>query len=697
VPTNSLRAALLAGVLALLALIGGPVASASAEVESSQITSPTDPTNLLYDQTVETSESVVMTVAGTTTGEGEVDIRCYYMGQEKSEGSKLIAEKVKPLGHAFSVNVKAEKIYTFAPCVLRAVPAGDTNPQPPSLTSDPFKGPRIAASYFDVFTNELNTLGYDYELETNSLSGFLEIESVGDCGLDYSHLEAPATLEESASLFDCNAALYQEDDPPSGPATRSELQIDGANAYSPATANYVNQRINSELEGKKESKVIIPGAPQVTVTKSFDLATGTGTAHEVDPIVRCEPQSTVPPTATSCTSFAPTGVELERTWQTSDGNLVAAMTDNWRSTNGAAHALNALYDQETVDDSKAGGAYEFPGEGKFAPVTKGQLVTLPAGANAIYYKENATTPDSGDGAHPQGAIVYDTPPANGGPLGVYRSTAAGQGYNGFEMPYQGTIPASGSYTLRMTFVQAYALAEVQALTAAAISGYAPALTIATPASGSTVSSPSLTISGTATDTGVLSSLTVAGQAVSVGTGGAWSTSVTLSPGMQTITAVATDQAGLSTTRSISVTYTPPAPPAAKAAQIGSASGSGEKVKFTVACSGPAGTSCELQSLLSTVEKTRGGKLIAVSAKHAKTHTKQLTVGSAKSTIAAGHRATIVIALSNTGKRLLTKFKRLPVHLSVVLVSSGRRSTIIAQNLTLKPPRVLRRIGRRHGH
>ena len=120
------------------------------------------------------------------------------------------------------------------------------------------------------------------------------------------------------------------------------------------------------------------------------------------------------------------------------------------------------------------------------------------------------------------------------------------------MPYQATIPAGGSYTLRMTFIQAYALAEVQALAGAAISGYAPTLTIASPASGTTVSSPSVTVSGTATDTGALASLTVNGNAVSVGAGGTWSTNVTLSPGTHTITAVATDQAGLSTSKSVSV-------------------------------------------------------------------------------------------------------------------------------------------------
>ena len=174
---------------------------------------------------------------------------------------------------------------------------------------------------------------------------------------------------------------------------------------------------------------------------------------------------------------------------------------------------------------------------------------------AILYKEDAATPDGGDSEHPQGAIVYDVPPNNGGPLPVYRGTEESS-YNGFEMPYQGTIPASGTYTLRMAFVQAYALSEVQSLAHAALSGYPPTLTIASPATGTTVSSPSVTVSGAASDTGALTSLTVDGKTVSVDTSGAWSTSVTLKAGANTITAIATDQAGFATEKSITVTYTP---------------------------------------------------------------------------------------------------------------------------------------------
>jgi hypothetical protein len=675
--SNPLRGALLAGVLSLLALAGGPVASAGATVTASHITSPADPSYVLYDKSTQGPESVLLTVQGTTTGAGKVDLRCYY---GKAVGSyHTLAEGVEPVANAFSVEVKAKDLY-LSPCVLRAVPSGDKEAHEPG-SSSPFQGPQLITSGFEFFT--VGTINYGYEFEAYTLSSFLGIESAGDCGLDYSYLFTPTSLLESDGFFDCAGALYQYD-----PATekRSETQIDGVNAYGPANAHYLQNAL----------KVTIPGAPQVKVTKTFEA--GLATIHEIDPLVGCAPETVVPPTTTSCTEFVPIGVQLERTWQTSDAGQVATMTDRWVSTDGAAHKLSALYDQETINSEEHGGAYEFPGTGKFSPIAKGQEFTLPAGPGAIDYKEDATTPGSGDGLHPQGAIVYDRSPS--GPALVYRDTKAGGSYNGFEMPYQGEIPASGAYALQMTFIQAYALSEVQALTEAAISGRAPALKITSPANGAVVSTPSITVSGTASDSVEPPAVAVDGHPVGLGAGGVWSTSVALKTGANTIKAVASDPSGFSTERWIVVTYsppTPPPPPVTHASQVGSAGGSNGDVTFTIACTGSPGTSCEVESTLTTVEKTRHGRLVAVSARrhHPKNQSKRVVVGSSKLTIPAGQRIRVAIVLNSTGKSLLARFGRLPVHLSVSLTSAGHRSTVIAQNLIVKPSHKRRHHRHRH--
>jgi hypothetical protein len=682
-PNPLRRVAMVIGALPLLAL-AGPTASANAiEPATSQITSPAGPTYVLYDETRSKPQNM-FTVSGTTNMTEKLALRCYY---GSNTGENTLLGEVTPSGGTFSMEVETG---SMPPCVLRAVLASDKGAHPPGdaseETADPFKGPRIVGTSFEIFAE--NKVPYDYEVESNTFSGYFDIESVGDCGLDYSRLFAPTSLVASDHLFDCNAALYKEDDPPSGSSSRSELQIDGANAYGPATAHY----LASDL------KVAIPGTPDIAVTKSFEASTGLITVHEVDPIVECSPETIFPPNTTTCKEFVSTGVQLERTWQTSNANHVAWMTDTWRSTDGAAHSLNALYDQETVNGGKEGGAYEFPGASAFSAITKEEMITLPPGPGAIYYKENAETPNIGDGENPQGAIVYDTP--TGGQVSVYRGTKESS-YNGFEMPYQQTIPAGGTYTLRMAFVQAYALSEVQTLANEVLASYQPTLTISKPANGETVSTPSVTVAGTASDSEGTPTLTVDGKAVSVGGGGAWSTSVALSKGANTITAVATNQLGLTAQESVSVTYkpaSPPPPPVAHASQVGAAKGANGAVTFTIACKGEAGASCEVESTLTTVEKTRNGKPVAVSARrHPKTRSEQVTVGFSKLTIPAGQKVTISIQLNSTGKSLLSKFGKLPVHLSVDQVSAGHRSTIIAQNLTITPHRKPKKHHHHHHH
>jgi hypothetical protein len=617
--SKPLRAVLLAGTLSLINLIGGPLAPASAAVTSSQIAAPADPAYTFLDETL-APHAPAVTVSGTTTGSGSVALRCYY-GIGPNEYEKVLAE-VAPSGGSFAVEVEAHAL-DVRPCVLRAVPLTDTKAHPPGSpaeeASDPFKGPAIAGSRFEVEAND-EVEDY-YELEAASLPGYFDIEAAGGCGLVSSNLYAPGSLLVSADLFGCNAAFFEADEPPSGKSTRSDLQVEGADAYTPTTARYLEEGL----------KATIPGAPRLQVTQAFDAATGLVSIREVDPLVRCSPEAVFPPTSASCEEFVSTGVQLERTWRTSSADQVALVTDDWSSTDGSAHRLSALYEQWLAIDEGEGGVFEFPGAGAFAAATKSETIALPVGANAIDYKEDAATPAAGDGEHPLGAIVYASAPSE--PLtvheGSHESKSASTG-TGFSMPYQATVPATGAYTLQMGFVQAYTLAEVQALTQAVESSFAAPQSLATSPAGTGAVAPGVTAADTVS-------------------------------------------------------------------QIGRTSAANGRVRLTLACTGPAGTRCEVRSSLTTVERRRGGKPIAVSARHRRlrTRSRRVSVGSSKLTIPAGQRIAIAIALNAAGRRLLARFGRLPVHLSVILLSAGRRSTLIAQNLTVKPHRKLGK--RRHRH
>jgi len=368
--SNPLRAALLASSAMLLASIGGPIGSASAAVSASRITSPASPAYALYDETL-APHQVAFTVSGTTTGTGNVALRCYF-GVGPNEYKEVVKE-VPVSGGAFSVAVDAEAL-DFAPCVLRAVPVTDTKAHPPGSPAeeakDPYQGPVIAGSRFEVESNE--EVDDYYEFEGRSVAGYFDIESAGACGLVESVLYAARSLLPSADLFGCNATFFEENEASSGSSTRSDLQVDGADAYTPTTARYLEEDLATT----------IPGAPRLSVSQAFDKTTGLLTLHELDPLVRCSPGASFPPTKASCKEFISTGVQLERIWQTSSANRVAAMTDDWSSTDGSPHALNALYEQWFAAHSEEGGAFEFPGTGAFARGADASCAPRSMAANA---------------------------------------------------------------------------------------------------------------------------------------------------------------------------------------------------------------------------------------------------------------------------------------------------------------------------
>ncbi|HEY2283252.1 MAG TPA: Ig-like domain-containing protein [Solirubrobacteraceae bacterium] len=651
----------------------GSVAPAQAIVPESHITAPGDPAYLFENN----APSSTFTVVGTANVP-EVDLRCYD-GLTPTSYSTIV-EKVPVTSGAFSVSAPISKLPS-QPCVLRAVPTGDTEAHPPGQGA-PYAGPRALRSSFEIFTK--SSVAYDYEQEFLTLDAYLGVDSVGDEGLYYSYLFAPGTLAKSESGFYNNASLQTEDRPASGAATRSEVQVDGKDAYAPDGAKQLGEHLGSG---------VIPGSPSVTASTT-ETAPGEFVVQESDPFVMCtgKAPAVFPPTKESCEEFVSTGVQLNRTWQSAHGDRVALLTDSWVSTDGATHHLSALYDQESSQNGTEG-AFEFPGESSFSAVSAGQAKSLP-GDSAIYYKTDAATPDGGDLTNPQLAIVYDTQPSGG--LVAFHQASVGKRPI-FEMPYERTITPSSPFKLRMGFVTEYELGAVRTLANEVLASYPPSVSIASPANGAVVNASTVTVTGSATDTGAVASVTVNGHSATLASNGSWSVSVPLSPGANTLSALATDQAGLTAGKSVTVTYAP-VQPVAQAVQVGNASGVNGKVTFKVACKGLPGQKCTIAGTLTTREKLRGSKLLAISAKHrkrSKTRTKTVTVGAKTVTIPAGQTVTITITLNSTGRKLLSRFHKLPVHLSAVLVVGKTKSTVIAQNLTIKPPKPKNQHKRKH--
>jgi Glucodextranase, domain B len=679
VSTRRIRPIAVLAALTFVALLVF-AAGASAAITSTHITTPTDGTYYFEDASVPGPE---VTVSGTVEGGGEeLEIRCYAGDGTSTEVGEVEEEEIKK--NKFSVKVSSEEIGE-APCVLRAVPIKEKAASLPPGAVTAFEGPRVTYSEYSPIKDPLDSAVTGYFIEARTLSSVFEIDAAGTCGLGPTALVSSPSLAESAELFRCAGALYGQ----SAGASRPAIQIDGHNAYDVYGADAIWNAV-------KPSNT----PPNVTVEKTFDK-TGLKTLHEQEPLVECEGKVTAfPETKESCEKFVSSGVTLERTWTPSNGGRLISMSDVWQSTDSAAHAISALYVNELGSDMAVPGTYQLPGGVQaFAPTTTGATAALTATEGAILYREDGTAEEVLGGAHPVGAVILGATPA--GPLQVTAGSAETKGSDSFQLPYSFEVPASGNHTLTMAFAQGYTLHEVCVLAEEANSGCQPSAAISSPQAGSTISSPSVTVSGTAADIVGLSSVTVNGHPVTV-TSGAWTTSVPLTPGANTITAVAGNQAGLTRSVTSSVTYTPVlgpqgtgtgtgtgqprgesnnGPPKATASKVGATKLVKGNLTIVISCAGPAGTSCTVKASVSTVEKLRGGHPSALAA--AAAHGRTVTVGTVSASIPAGSSRTLAIKLNATGRALLAHFHKLPLRLAVVQQGpSGASASVAGQILTI---------------
>ena len=519
------------GVLAVGLMLAG---TARAAITGSTITTPADLTFSIADLDADST----FAISGTTTGANatdKVDIRCY-----SGTSSSFVRGNVplNPDG-SFSVSAGLAGIDDGI-CRLRAIPAGTF---PSDLT--PFAGPRVATGErtTDTVAGGPNAgVIYDFYIWGQQRTAAFEYDSLGDCGLFGGDL-FDAALEKTTETFNCNA-WFDRFDAPS--ATRSGLRIDGADAYPPAAA----ARINGAGAG-------LPG-----ITYSYTLEPGTGNLaiHVSEPLVRCA-DATYPPTIQSCATFVGTGVTDTRTISQGHDGHVSTITDVFSSTDGAAHALDLLWENDqrfhgaTGDSTQL--AFQFPGQSGFSKHDAGEVVALPAAPGTILiHMDGAPDGDPGTG---QGAIVYDRPADSA--TFIYSAANVDE----FNLHQTGTVPAGGSTTFRFAYAQDYTATDLAALTDAAADPFgSPTVRISSPANGALIHASTVTVGGTAIDNVGVSSLTVAGHAVALGPGGAWSTAVALSPGANTIAAVAHDAAGDTGEAQIGVTYQPATTPPVKA-------------------------------------------------------------------------------------------------------------------------------------
>jgi Glucodextranase, domain B len=525
---------------ALIATIGCLTWTGSAWAAVTQSTlTVTSPSGLyVVDDTASNPPNHTMSGVGSTDGTvgDAVDVKCYTAPPSSSPVKSL----------ALNVPVQADGSFSFTgsmggvsgeTCVLRAVSHGDTTDYAPG-TSWPYAGPTLAIgqrSETTIATGPNAGALQHYYVFGSQLKGAFDYDSVGDCTIDDSYVFDPITFGSSALDY-CNAWFWTAN-ANSGP-TRSELQVDGADAYLPGNVHHLFT-----------GAVDLPGFPSLTYSSSLDPATGNIRIGETEQVVKCSPGGSYPPTSGNCMRLVPTGVKVTVHITQTQAGRVATVVQYFSSTDGHAHTVDLLEENDFYHPN-SDGEFNFPwtGAGLQPYTVAGQVISGPAasGPGSFYIKGSASVPDGGESS-PQGAVTYSNPPSS-----ITMVTPPSSGNSWLELHYSKSVPATGSAALGFTYSDAFLAGEVSGYAAAAEAAFRPsvAITFVAPPTATT------TVSGTATDATGISSVTVNGHAAKLNHG-SWSARVSLRPGANTITAVATNVFGYSARAHTKVKYVAP--------------------------------------------------------------------------------------------------------------------------------------------
>ena len=475
VPAACLRW-LTVGVATATACLAWAGSAQAAAITTSSVNVPADGALLLWNQVTDPDET--FSVSGTTNGgTGDaVDINCYN-GETQTATYEGSGSGVPVAADgSFTAQIPAD-VLEASSCELLAVPHGTT-----SRPTTGFTGPRVGISTF--FTETIGGSGpnagdvYDFDLWESTLTNFDFAGSIGQCGPGQLLFDGTPAMDMGPFLLDCAGSLYASrndfgvQDPD---LTRSEIEIDGANAYGSLSAYALNM-------ASPDPSASNTGFPPLTVTlNSFDLSTGAAQTTESEGLVECSPSDVYNPTEAECSSFTSSGVSLTRVIDYAGDRAIATVTDTYSSTDGKAHALDLDYETDLYDTNLSGtttGGWELPGETSFTAHSTGDTAGPPPSAPGTIY----AIYDTGEAPsllNPVAAMSF---------AGAYNSITFDSTLWGEEdsalIDYQRTLPAGGSVTIQWSYATEASLSQAQADAAAAQAAFAagtpPPVTSGTP-------------------------------------------------------------------------------------------------------------------------------------------------------------------------------------------------------------------------
>lgn len=514
-------------VTALLALC--VPCTAQAAVTGSQITVPADPYARFFDLSAGQGPYGIA-VAGTVpfgTSSDRVDIRCY---TADSAGEVLGTFPVDGPTQTFAGFVSPGTL--TRPCVLRAVPVGV---QPTDVT--PFRGPRVYASILSdarvgsIASPNAGTLYDVFDRITGpKRTATLALGTLGGCGLYFARPLDPAGSPQAPGLDVFNCAGWTDLTADAGPQSRSDIVVDGHNAF---TAG-VLQNSEGRLSG-------VPGMPPTTVGRRYDAASGSLTLEETSAVVRCATDLSPYPPATAqagaaCGQLVGTGVRYARTTTTGADDHLVTVTDRWASTDGKAHPLDLLLEMD-MGATTYGLLMPWVGPSFASYAGTASLPGPPGAPGTVYVRANAAQPDSVTA--PVGSITYSTAPTSiefyddGNPVSRYP-----------QLHYVRSVPPTGQLVIQHTYVIGEDLPNVRAAALLAEDRSAgPNVVIHDPHPNQAIRASRITVRGKATDNYGVRRTTVNGVAVRRTAAGSFARRIRLRRGSNRIVVKATDNQG----------------------------------------------------------------------------------------------------------------------------------------------------------
>jgi hypothetical protein len=654
-----------AATLLLMCVFAASAQATPTTFTSSNVTSPADGSLLFQDW--DANPGATITVAGTTNwaatgGSNLFDIACYNGSappypSDVYQGPGNLGLGLDPGGN-FSVTMPQD-YFGGQSCHLVVVPHG-TAPVPGTS----FTGPRVGFSFvtYDAAAGGSRQTVNDgfNDSTTQAADGG---NSSGYCGGIMALVDATSAMNRAPLVFSCEGSFltstpstvtrWQGMDLPvlnmdaNVDLTRSEIEVDGQNAYGSSGAEFLFTGSDA-----------LPNFPTLSFNvDSFSTINGDAQTTESEQLVKCTPQDVFAPTYANCTAFASTGVAFKRVNDYTNGGRVITVTDTFTSTDGQAHALDLQYETEL---GNAAAGWQFPGQSGYSYTagTSGPAAT--AAPATIYAIDNPTASPSL--SNPVGAATFAVP---------YNSVKFDDTIWGPSTPstlfdFQRTVPASGSTEITWSYAEGTSLTEAQGYAAAARAAMQPPV-VAISSPGGTVTRTPAGVTVTASAPSGVSSVTVNGVAA-FAYGGVWLASVPLTRGQNTLTATAASGDGSTRSATATVTYAPPP----KISLI-SKRFNGKTLTVKLACAS-SGSDCQGNVTMRHPETV---------VKHHKHHRVTAVIAMKHYAITYGRTGTVTATLNGTGRKLLEKLGKLAAGGTVTVTEAGGNSkSAVTFRLTL---------------